>query len=126
MTDSVNLGPVQTGAEANQANPAAYFNNLSLPPLNVSQDVGDAVQSFFEKITENKDSAAILASAIIYTSAAQGVNPMSTIYEFQKLPPGQLNEYLSTFLNLNRVGTSLLAVPNTPTSGTLIRRTVLV
>lgn len=126
MSDTNNLGPITTGFEALEARPTSYFNNLSLPPLNVSQDVGDAVQSFFEKSTGNAESARIVATAVIYTSATQGIDPMVTLEEFQRLPPGQLNEYLVTFLNFNRIGTSLLGLMNNPFSNALISRTVIV
>ena len=126
MSDSNNLGPISTGFEALESKPTAYFNNLSLPPLNVSQDVGDAVQSFFESVTGNAESARILATAVIYTSATQGISPMITLSEFQRLPPGQLNEYLVTFLNFNRIGTSLLGLMNNPFSNALISRTVII
>lgn len=126
MSDTNNLGPITTGIEAIEQSPTSYFNNLSLPPLDVSQDVNDAVQSFFENITRNSESASILATAVIYTSATQGVNPMITLSEFQKLPPGQLNEYLVTFLNFNRIGTSLLGLLNNPFSNSLIKRAIIV
>lgn len=125
MSETINLGPVVTGGEAARSKPQTYFNNLSLPPFNITQDIGDAVQNFFEKVTGNKDSAQILASAVVYTSSNQGINPMETLQEFQQMPPGQLNEYLAAFLNFNRIGTSLLGVNNNPFASAAIRRTVI-
>jgi hypothetical protein len=103
-----------------------YFNNYFVAPSTVSADINDAVIAFFEKQTNgNKQSAAILASTIIYTALAQGTNPMSIIAQFQTLSPGELNLYLAMFLNLNRVGTSLVGVNNQPTQNKYITRAVL-
>lgn len=122
----VNLGPISTGMTDVGFNPNRYFNNLSLPPINVSQDAGDAIQSFFESIADNKTSAQILASAVIFTSASQGTNPMVVLSEFQRLAPGELNQYLTVFLNLNRVGTSLLGLNNAINVSNPVARTILV
>jgi hypothetical protein len=103
-----------------------YFNNYFVAPSTVSSDINDAVIAFFEKQTNgNKQSAAILASTIIYTALAQGTNPMSIISQFQTLSPGELNLYLAMFLNLNRIGTSLVGVNNQPTQNKYITRAVL-
>jgi hypothetical protein len=122
----VNLGPITTGIKDAAFNPSTYFNNLSLPPINVGQNTNEAIQSFFETVTDNKTSAQILASAVIFTSASQNTNPMVVLSEFQRMPPGELNQYLTVFLNLNRVGTSLLGLNNNLKTSNPIARTILV
>ena len=122
----VNLGPITTGIKDTSFNPAAYFNNLSLPPINVAQNTNEAIQSFFETVADNKTSAQILASAVIFTSASQNTNPMTILTEFQRIPRGELNQYLVVFLNLNRVGTSLLGLNNNLKTSNPIARTILV
>lgn len=122
----VNLGPITTGVKDITFNPANYFNNLSLPPINVGQDIDEAIQSFFETVADNKTSAQILASAVIFTSASQNTNPMIILTEFQKMPRGELNQYLTVFLNLNRIGTSLLGLNNNLNTANPIARTILV
>lgn len=102
-----------------------YFNNFFEIPVNVSSNIDAAVVAFFEQIADNKESAKALASAVIYTSIRQGLNPMETLQEFTKLPPGELNEYTTMFLNFERVGTSYLGVSNTPVVNTYIQRTIL-
>jgi hypothetical protein len=126
MSEVINLGPIETSNARATGNPNQYFNNLALPPINVSQDIDDAVQAFFQRITGNKSSAQVLASAVIFTAAGQGLNPMATIAEFQRVPPGELNDYLVVFLNLNRFGTSILGINNQPFINQFVKRTLLV
>jgi hypothetical protein len=126
MSTNINLAPIDTGTKGTNFDPNAYFNNLSFSPLDVGVNVSHAVQSFFEKITDNKKSAEILASAVIFTSASQGIDPMQTLDEFMKLPPGDLNDFLVTFLNFNRIGTSLLGLINTSRPGNqFVKRAIL-
>ena len=126
MSQVINLGPIETSNARATGNPNAYFNNLALPPINVTQNIDDAVQTFFQRITGDKSSAQMLAGAVIFTAASQGLNPMSTIAEFQRVPPGELNEYLVVFLNLNRYGTSILGINNQPFINQFVKRTLLV
>jgi hypothetical protein len=51
---------------------------------------------------------------------------MTILTEFQKMPRGELNQYLTVFLNLNRVGTSLLGQNNNLNTANPIARTILV
>ena len=119
--DAIGNGPTSAGF-----NPDSYFNNLSLPPINVGQDVDDSDRGFFEKLTGNKQSAAVLASAVVYTSISQGINPMSTVKDFSQLTRGDLNQYLVTFLNLNRVGTSVLGLNAQTFTNQFVRRSIIV
>lgn len=102
-----------------------YFNNYFTPNQVLSQDVDDTVIGFFETLTGNKTSARALASSLIYTSLAQGIDPMLTLNQFSKLDPHQLNGYMTMFLNLNRVGTSLLGLTNAPITNKYVARTIL-
>jgi hypothetical protein len=126
MTYSSNLEAINTNATNPQFDPDKYFNNFALPPINVSQNTNDAIQSFFENITKNKKSATILASSVIFTATSQRIEPMVALAQFQKVPPGQINEYLAMFLNLNRVGTSLLGLNNKPRANQFVQRSIIV
>lgn len=119
----INLEAIDTSANVEES--GQYFNNLSLPVFNVSQSVDNAVQSFFETITDDKESAKILASAVMYTAYLQNNNPMEVIAEFRKLQSGEINEALAAFLNLNRIPTSLLGVKNTIRTNQYIKRAIL-
>ena len=81
--------------------------------------------AYFEQIADNKAGAKAVASAVIYTSLKQGIDPMSTLDEFKKMPIGELNDYLVMFLNLERKGTSYLGVLNAPKINKYIARTIL-
>lgn len=119
----INLEAIDTSANIEES--GQYFNNLTLPLFNVSQTVDNAVQSFFETITDDKESAKILASAVMYTAYLQNNNPMEVIAEFRKLQSGEINEALAAFLNLNRIPTSLLGVKNTIRTNQYIKRAIL-
>ena len=82
-----------------------YFNNFFNKTVTISSAKDDAIVSYFEKITDNKESAMALASAVLYTSAIQNIDPMLILDEFKKLDNEKLNDYLCYFLNLSRVGT---------------------
>jgi hypothetical protein len=109
----------------NYSTTGQFFNNFFTADYNISPDANDAIVSFFERTTDNVESAQALAAAVIYTSLSQQVDPMIRLQEFSQLPPGDLNEYLALFLNLNRVGSSLLGVSITPVTNPYVTRTIL-
>lgn len=113
MSTATNINAVDASSTASTQ---AYFNNLNLPPISVSQNVDDAIVGYFQQLTETKEAARALAGAVILTAASQGVDPMETLKEFSKMDAGQLNSYTTMFLNLNRVGTSYLGINNSPTA----------
>lgn len=116
---SVNLNAIAT-ADANK-----FFNNFFNIPVEVSSNIDSAIIAYFEQISDNKEAAKALASAVIYTSIKQGTNPMETLKEFIKLSPGELDAYTAMFLNFERVGTSYLGVTNQPTYNKYIQRAIL-
>ena len=85
----------------------------------------DAVVSYFEKVTANKESALALSSAVIYTARVQNMDVMAVLDEFKKLNKTQLTPYISYFLNLSRVGTSLIGVQNNPVKNKYVSRTII-
>jgi hypothetical protein len=119
-----NLTGVNTNA-ITPPNPDKFFNNFFNFPVEVSTNVDAAVVAYFEQIAENKDSAKALASAVIYTAVKQGINPMSALDEFKKIPIGELSAYTALFLNFERVGTSFLGLTNQPTQNKYITRAIL-
>lgn len=102
-----------------------YFNNYFDVPVNVSSNIDDAIVAYFQQITDSKESARALASAVIYTSVKQGLNPMETLDQFKKLEPGELDAYTAMFLNFERIGTSYLGINNVPKINDYINRTIL-
>ena len=119
-----NLGRVDTNA-ISPPNTDKFFNNFFNFPIDVSSNVDAAVIAYFEQITDNKESARAMASAVIYTAIKQGINPMSALDEFKKVPLGDLNAYTALFLNFERVGTSFLGLKNQPIQNKYITRSIL-
>jgi len=116
-TRNVNLNSLTNGQ---------YFNNFFINIKTVGANQNDAVVAFFETQTGgDKAAAQLLASAVVATSIAQGADPMTTLQQFTAVPPGELNLFLITFLNLNRVGTSYLGVNNQPIVNKYIQRAIL-
>jgi len=119
-----NLRGINTNA-INLPNADSYFNNFFNFPVEFSSGVDSAIIAFFETVTDNKESARALASAVLYTALKQGMNPMSALDEFKKLPPGDLNTYTALFLNSERVGTSFLGLKNRPVQNQYVTRAIL-
>jgi len=103
-----------------------FFNTFfTQPNPNASENVNDAIIGYFQSVTGDKDSGITLAASVLYTAQSQGVSPMELIDEFRKLSPGELNAYLTMFLNINRTGTSLLGLSNQPQTSKYIARAIL-
>jgi hypothetical protein len=119
-----NLKRIDTNA-INPPNPDKFFNNFFNFPIEVSSNVDAAVVAYFEQVTDNKESARALASAVIYTAIKQGINPMSALDEFRRIPVGELNAYTALFLNFERVGTSFLGLKNQPAQNKYVTRAIL-
>ena len=92
------------------------FTNLFTNNFNISGNTNDVIVAFFEEYAVNEIAAKNLAAALIYTAKAQNLDPLQVLADFQKLPKGQLNNYLAAFLNANRVPTSQLGF-SSKTSG---------
>lgn len=104
---------------------STFFNNYLQSNFNISSDINGAVLAQFEKITGNTESARVLASAVIYTSQAQKVDPMLVVDKIRTMNKDESMTYLGLFLNLNRVGTSFLGVKNRPRISKYVERCLL-
>lgn len=102
-----------------------YFNNIFDPTIGISQNLNDAIYSYFEEYTQNIESAKILTQVVINTAQAQNLNPLDVLQDFKKLDNNELNAYLSLFLNNNRVSTSLLGIKIAPVINPYVSRTIL-
>ena len=111
-------------ASANN-NTTDFFSNFFTQTTGTSENINDAVIGYFQTVTGDKDSGTTLAAAVLFTAQQQGVKPMELIDQFRKLSPGELNAYLTMFLNINRQGTSLLGLSNQPQTSKYITRAVL-
>lgn len=125
MSNAVNLSTVDL-SQNSTTTADKYFNNYFVGQNTVSVGQNDAVVAYFQQATGgNIYSAQILASNVLYTAMAQGIDPMSIIQQFQAVPKNELSKYLVVFLNLNRVGTSLLGINNQQTQNKYITRAIL-
>lgn len=117
-----NLPPVQT-----TNNTTDFFENFyKQTGIGVGSNVNDAVIGYFQSITGDRDSGIALAAAVLYTAAQQGVSPVEIVDQFNSIKnPGELNAYLTMFLNLNRQGTSLLGLSNQPQKNKYVTRAIL-
>lgn len=102
-----------------------FFNNFFKPQFSLASNVDDASIALFERITNNKESARLLASSVIYTSIATNIDPMETLAKFSGLDSDSLLAYTTLFLNLNRVGTSYLGINNNTRVSKYIRRSII-
>lgn len=105
--------------------PNEYFNNFFSAQIEVSPEQNDAVVSFFQTVTDNQESAVALASAVIYTAKRQGADIMEILDQFRSYSKQELDTYLCMFLNLNRIGTSLIGTSNAQISNPYVKRRIL-
>lgn len=103
----------------------SFFETYFEPTQGTSPNINDAFIGYFQTLTGNAETGATLAGAVLYSILNQGLEPMSLLDEFRKLQPQQLNNYLTMLLNLNRVGTSLLGITNSPQTNPYIARAIL-
>lgn len=102
-----------------------FFNNFFTKNYNISPSANDAIVGYFQTVTDNTESAQALAASVIYTSLSQEIEPMQILDNFKSLPKGEIDIYLATFLNLNRVGSSLLGVQNVPVTNKYVNRNII-
>jgi len=102
-----------------------YFETFFDPTMGTSPNVNDAFIGYFQSVTGNAETGVALAGSVLYSALNQGIEPMSLLDEFRKLPPKELNNYLTMLLNLNRIGTSLLGISNAPQTNRYVARAVL-
>lgn len=102
-----------------------FFDSFFTQSAGTSENINDAVIGYFQTVTGDKDSGIALAAAVLFTAQQQGISPMELIDQFRKLNPGELNAYLTMFLNINRAGTSLLGLSNQPQTSKYVTRAVL-
>jgi len=115
-----NLPPTTTGDKTTE-----YFDVFFKNGVNTSSNVNDAFVGYFQQVTGDKEAGVTVAASVLYVALNSGLEPMSLLDEFRKLNPGELNAYLTTILNVNRVGTSLLGITNTPQPNQYLTRAIL-
>ena len=102
-----------------------FFSNYFIPDYTVSIGTNDAILSWFEQVTGDKESAELLAQTVINTAQLNNENPMTVLDQFMSMSAGDLNNILALYLNSSRVSTSLLGTVNAPATNQRVSRTVL-
>lgn len=102
-----------------------FFSNYFIPDYTVSIGTNDAILSWFQQVTGDKESAELLAQTVINTAQLNNEDPMQVLDQFMALPMGDLNNLLALYLNNSRVSTSLLGTVNTVVANNRVTRTVL-
>lgn len=102
-----------------------FFNNFFAPEVSLSQNVDDAVIGFFQTVTGDATTGRTMAAAVVFTAQTQNIDLMTLLDEFRKLNSNELNAYLTMFLNINRAGTSLLGLSNSPILNKYVARAIL-
>lgn len=103
-----------------------YFNNYFTSATEISQNVNDAILSYFEQQTGNIESAKLLVQAVIDTAKAQREDPMTVLAAFQNLEATELSSILALYLNVSRVNTSFLGTRNVSRPNPFVTRTIVV
>ena len=106
-------------------NTVDFFDNFFVQTFNTSQDVNDTIIGYFQEVTGDHDNGITLAASVLFTAQQQGIKPIELLDEFRKLNTGELNAYLTMFLNINRIGTSLLGLSNSPQTSPYVKRAIL-
>jgi hypothetical protein len=102
-----------------------FFSNYYTPAYTVSSNTDDAILSWFEQVTGNKESAQLLAQTVINTAQKNREDPLKVLEQFKLLPANMLNSTLALYLNSSRVTTSLLGIVNTHLPNRHVARTVI-
>ena len=128
MTNQISTATNLQGPDLSNATNDArkYFNNFYTIDFHVSASANDAMIGFFEEYTQNKTTAKNLAAAILYTAMAQNLDPLTVLSDFQKLPAGQLNNYLVAFLNINRAPTSVIGTKTSLRTSPYVSRAIII
>lgn len=106
-------------------NTQQYFNNYFSPKAEISQDVNDAILSYFEEQTGNADTAKQLVQAIIDTATAQNIDPLAVLNTFINLKTTELSPLLALYLNSSRANTSYLGVKLQPKQSQYVTRSII-
>lgn len=125
MTLPSNLSKVSTRTSL-ESDASKFFNNYLQPNFSISSNLDEATIAFFQRIAQNREAAMILASAVIYTCLAQRLDLASVLDNFRRMNNDDVMKNLAVFLNLNRVGTSLLGLTNSPKAGKYVERMIRV
>jgi hypothetical protein len=106
-------------------NTQEYFNNYFNPTVEISESTNDAILSYFEQQTGNRETAKQLVQVIIDTAAFQNIDPLVVLNSFTQLKPNELSPILALYLNSSRTNTSYLGVKLQPKQSQFVTRSIV-
>jgi len=103
----------------------SYFSTLYDQPIEITQNVLDALYAFFLARTNNQQTAKAFVHSVIVTALSTKTNPITLIEKFNQISDTlSVDAQLAAFLNLSRANTSMLGVTNNPQTNKYILRTI--
>lgn len=102
-----------------------FFNNFFDQELLITSADDQAITAFFEKRSESKTAAKLMAGALILTCASRGLEPIAVLDNIRSLDTLEFNTYMAMIFNLSRVGTSKMGVLTQPRVSKYVTRAIL-
>lgn len=102
-----------------------YFDDYFVKQTTVSGNFYDSAIAFFERQTNNKESAAGMVAALLETIRSQNLDPNVIMDKFKKMSAAEINQYMVAVLNYNRKNTSFLGYKAPKRPNILVDRTLL-
>jgi hypothetical protein len=87
-----------------------YFDNYYVRPIDLEVESVDVLKGFFESRGFNPVSAENISYVILKTAKESNYKPQEIIDSLKNYEPLQLNEFLLSIMNYNRVKTSSLGI----------------
>jgi 4-aminobutyrate aminotransferase-like enzyme len=102
-----------------------YFNTKYILPPYISDNIYDAVISYFESVANGRAAAENLAAAFIDSCTYQGQDIMLTLGYLKAVPEATQTSTILFLLNSVRTGTSLLGVQYKKVSNRYVSRQII-
>ena len=87
-----------------------YFDNYYIKPIDLEVESIDMLKGFFESKGFDSSAAENISYVILKTAKESNYKPQEIVDSLKNYTPLQLNEFLLSIMNYNRVKTSSLGV----------------
>lgn len=122
MSKFSNITPINLDIKDNTSE---FFNNFFDQELLINAATDQAIIAFFEKRSDNKTAAKMMAGALILTCASRGLEPIAVLDNISSLDKLEFNTYMAMIFNLSRANTSKMGVLTQPRVSKYISRAIL-
>jgi len=103
-----------------------YFDNYYVTPIDLAVEDIDSLKGFFESRGFDSTAAENISYVILKTAKQNNYKPQEIIDSLKSYTPLQLNEFLLSVMNYNRVKTSSLGVIYKTSPIDLVQRNIKV